>query len=176
MTIGGIEYPCAPFNGFYMGTEIGSRNFSDRKRYDLLPIVANALGLDPIDSNSTLWKDVALTELNRSVLHSFKAAGVTMLDHHCASDQFMEFHKREQAKGRHVAADWRWIVPPQASATTEVFHLKMKNFNPVPNYYGSRLADGLRLMPYYGDTYQSRSKRILDRLTRRWKLWKRMPW
>ncbi len=24
MTIGGIDYPCAPFNGFYMGTEIAS--------------------------------------------------------------------------------------------------------------------------------------------------------
>lgn len=25
MTIGGIDYPCAPFNGFYMGTEIWTR-------------------------------------------------------------------------------------------------------------------------------------------------------
>ncbi len=38
LTIGGIDYPCAPFNGFYMCTEIASRDFADRKRYDLLPM------------------------------------------------------------------------------------------------------------------------------------------
>ncbi|MFZ9882751.1 MAG: nitric oxide synthase oxygenase, partial [Phycisphaerales bacterium] len=47
LSIGGIDYPCAPFNGFYMGTEIASRNFTDERRYDLLPEVARAIGLDP---------------------------------------------------------------------------------------------------------------------------------
>ena len=61
-----------------------------------------------------------------------------MIDHHTASSHFTEFHQREQLCGRRVAADWRWIVPPQASAATDVFHLKMKNFHPVPNYYYSR--------------------------------------
>ncbi len=176
LTIGGIEYPCAPFNGFYMGTEIASRNFSDTRRYDLLADVARALDLRVDASAMGLWRDAALTELNRAVLHSFKAAGVTMVDHHTASDQFMTFHAREQAQGRRVAADWRWIVPPQAGSACEVFHLRMRNFHPVPNFYRDRGGDGLRLMPWYGDRYRSRAAMWGDRLTRRWKLWKRMPW
>jgi nitric-oxide synthase, bacterial len=176
LTIGGIDYPCAPFNGFYMATEIASRNLADRDRYDLLPAIARAFGLDPEAAGPPLWRDAVLTELNRAVLHSFRAAGVTMLDHHTASRQFMEFHTREQAAGRQVAADWRWIVPPQASGSCDVFHLRMRNFHPVPNYYNSRADDGWRLMPWYGDGYQTRAARILDRLRRRWLLWKRMPW
>lgn len=176
LTIGGIDYPCAPFNGFYMGTEIASRNFADVRRYGLLPEIARALDLPIGAPGPRLWCDTALTELNRAVLSSFKAAGVTMVDHHTASDQFMTFHNREQAAGRRVAADWRWIVPPQASAGCEVFHLKMRNFHPVPNFYRDRGSDGLRLMPWYGDRYRSRMAIWVDRLRRRWKIWKRMAW
>jgi nitric-oxide synthase len=176
LTIGGIDYPCAPFNGFYLGTEIASRNFGDVRRYDLLPEVARALNLQTKAQSPALWRDEALTELNRAVLHSFRVAGVAMVDHHTASDQFMTFHSREQAQGRRVAGDWRWIVPPQATSACEVFHLKMRNFHPVPNFYRDRGGDGLRLMPWYGDRYRSRVAMWSDRLHRRWKIWKRMPW
>lgn len=174
LSIGGIEYPCAPFNGFYMGTEIASRNFADIRRYDLLAEVARALDIDR--TTDGLWQDRTLTELNRAVLHSYKAAGVTMVDHHTASDQFMTFHRREQLAGRRVAADWRWIVPPQASASCEVFHLKMRNFHPVPNFYRTRGGDGMQLMPWYGDRYRRRPAIWADRIKRRWKIWKRMAW
>jgi nitric oxide synthase oxygenase domain/subunit len=46
LTIGGVQYPLAPFNGWYMGTEIGARNLADADRYDMLPTVAARLGLD----------------------------------------------------------------------------------------------------------------------------------
>jgi nitric-oxide synthase, bacterial len=176
MTIGGIDYPCAPFSGFYMSTEIASRDLADKRRYDLLPIVARKLGYEIDKQGTVLWRDKTLTELNVAVLHSFKLAGVSMVDHHFASSQFMEFHHREQANGRQVAGDWRWIVPPQASASCEVFHLRMRNFHPVPNYYNSRADDGLRLMPFYGDLYRSRLESAYDRVVRRWKLWKRLAW
>lgn len=173
LTIGGIDYPCAPFNGFYMCTEIASRNFADVQRYNLLPKVAQAL---EIDVTTPFWRDEALTELNRAVLHSFQEAKATIIDHHKASEQFMTFHKREQARGRRVAADWRWIVPPQAGAACDVFHLKMRNFHPVPNFYRERGTDGLRLMPWYGDRYRRRIAVWADRLRRRWKIWKRVAW
>ena len=173
LTIGGIDYPCAPFNGFYMCTEIASRNFADVQRYNLLPAVAEAL---EINLKSSLWRDEALTELNRAVMHSFNAANATIIDHHKASEQFMIFHRREQAHGRRVAADWRWIVPPQAGSACDVFHLKMRNFHPVPNFYRERGTDGLRLMPWYGDGYRSRTAIWIDRLRRRWKIWKRIAW
>lgn len=176
LTVGGIDYPCAPFNGFYMGTEIASRNLVDRQSYDLLPAIARTFGLDPEARASSLWRDEALTEINRAVLHSFRAAGVTMIDHDTASEQFMIFHQREQSHGRRVPGDWRWIVPPQASGGCEVFHLPMRNFHPVPNFYRSRTTDGRQLMPFYGDSDRSRWARDLDRIVRRWKLWKRMAW
>jgi nitric-oxide synthase, bacterial len=176
MTIGGIDYPCSPFSGFYMATEIASRDFADQKRYDLLPVVGQSLGYTNNRGGDNLWKDKALTELNIAVLHSFRSAGISIVDHHLASKQFMEFHQREQSSGRNVAGDWRWIVPPQAAAACEVFHLRMKNFHPVPNYYNSRADDGLRLMPFYGDQYRNRFQAASDRVTRRWKLWKRLAW
>lgn len=175
LTIGGIDYPCAPFNGFYLCTEIASRDFGDVKRYNLLPAVARALGIET-GSHNPLWKDEALTELNRAVLASYNDAKVTIVDHHTVASQYMTFHGREQAAGRRVAGDWRWIVPPQASAAFDVFHLRMRNFHPVPNYYRSRGEDGLRLMPWYGDRYRRRWQRWSDRIARRWKIWKRMPW
>ncbi len=173
LSVGGIDYPCAPFNGFYMATEIASRNFADARRYDLLPEAARALGIAP--ARDPYWRDATLTELNRAVLHSYKAAAVTMVDHHTASEQFMTFHRREQAAGRRVAGDWRWIVPPQSGSACEVFHLRMRNFHPVPNYYWDR-SDGRQLMPWYGDRHRSRPALWADRVTRRWKLWKRMAW
>ncbi len=159
-----------------MSTEIASRDLADKKRYDLLPIVARKLGYEIDRHGTALWRDKTLTELNVAVAHSFKSAGISMVDHHLASTQFMEFHHREQINGRQVAGDWRWIVPPQASARCEVFHLRMRNFHPVPNYYNSRADDGLRLMPFYGDVYRSRLESAYDRVVRRWKLWKRLAW
>ncbi|WP_394270787.1 nitric oxide synthase oxygenase [Qipengyuania sp.] len=175
LTIGGIDYPCAPFNGFYMGTEIASRNFADARRYDLLPQVADALAI-PRDPSNPLWKDEALTELNRAVLHSYGEAGVTIVDHHTAAHQYMVFYNREQRAARRVAGDWRWLVPPQAGSAYDIFHLKMRNFHPVPNYYRHRGDDGLRLMPWYGDGYRRRPRIWRDRIMRRWKIWKRMAW
>src|SRR5205823_4711504 len=58
LEIGGITYPAAPFNGWYMGTEIGARNLADQSRYDMLPEIARRLGLDT-RSDRTLWRDRA---------------------------------------------------------------------------------------------------------------------
>lgn len=121
LEIGGIHYPAAPFNGWYMGTEIGARNLADTDRYNLLPAVARRLGLDTT-SDRSLWKDRALVELNRAVLHSFDAAGVTIADHHTESRRFLSHLEREERKGRQVGADWSWIVPPMSGSATPVFH------------------------------------------------------
>ncbi|MBD2846890.1 nitric oxide synthase oxygenase [Paenibacillus sp. IB182496] len=121
LEIGGIVYPAAPFNGWYMGTEIGARNLADRQRYDKLPEIARAMGLRT-DSETTLWRDRALVELNVAVLHGFREAGVTIVDHHTAARQFAHFEAREQRSGREVTGRWSWLVPPLSPATTDVFH------------------------------------------------------
>jgi nitric-oxide synthase len=121
MVIGGVSYPAAPFNGWYMGTEIGARNLADTDRYDLLPEIARRLELDT-STDATLWRDRALVELNRAVLHSYAAAGVTITDHHTESDRFLKHLEKEQRAGRGCPADWSWIVPPMSGSQTSVFH------------------------------------------------------
>ncbi|XID94647.1 nitric oxide synthase oxygenase [Paenibacillaceae bacterium WGS1546] len=121
LEIGGIRYTAAPFNGWYMGTEIGARNLADAERYDELPGIADKLGIDR-SSNATLWKDRALLELNAAVIHSYKASGVSIVDHHTAADQFMRFMRREQAQGREVNARWSWLIPPMSPSATPIWH------------------------------------------------------
>lgn len=173
LTIGGIEYPCAPFNGHYMGTEVASRDLADRKRYDCLKDVAAAIGLPASDNADPLWRDRALLELNHAVLHSFRAAGVDMVDHHAASAQFIEFMKNEQREGRSVSAEWSWIVPPQASAGCPVFHLPMEDLHAVPNFFNSRATDGNALRVNRRDQRRGKWLSRYDRLKRRWRDWRR---
>ncbi|ELP65858.1 nitric oxide synthase oxygenase [Streptomyces turgidiscabies] len=134
LRIGGVDYPLAPFNGWYMGTEIGVRNLVDEARYNLLPAVAACLQLDTT-SESTLWRDRALVELNVAVLHSFAAAGVRISDHHEESRRFLAHLTKEERQGRTVPADWSWIVPPLSSGITPVFHRYYDNADQRPNFY-----------------------------------------
>ena len=134
LEIGGISYSCAPFNGWYMSAEIGARNFGDVKRYNLLPVIAQRMGLNT-SSKLSLWQDRALIELNRAVLHSFTTCGVTIVDHHTASAQFMQHWQREAKAERRVPADWGRIVPPLSASTTEVFHQEMDNICLKPNFF-----------------------------------------
>ncbi|MGV7118623.1 nitric oxide synthase oxygenase [Paenibacillus kyungheensis] len=134
LTIGGIHYTAAPFNGWYMGTEIGARNFADEHRYNLLPQMAKIMGLDT-SSKATLWKDRALVELNLAVLHSFKEAGVSIVDHHTAASQFQRFEQREAEAGRAVTGNWTWLIPPMSPATTHIFHQSYDNRVVTPNFF-----------------------------------------
>lgn len=134
LTIGGLHYPLAPFNGWYMGTEIGGRNFADADRYNMLPEVARRMGLDT-SRETTLWRDRALVELNRAVLWSFERAGVKISDHHTESDRFLAHIRHEERAGRPVPADWTWIVPPVSGGITGVFHRYYHEADLRPNFY-----------------------------------------
>ncbi|SFS79137.1 nitric oxide synthase oxygenase [Paenibacillus sp. 453mf] len=134
LEIGGIHYPAAPFNGWYMGTEIGARNLADEFRYHMLPQVARLMGLDT-SSERTLWKDKALVELNLAVLHSYRLDGVSMVDHHTAANQFAKFEEREANAGRQVTGDWTWLIPPVSPATTHIFHKSYNNTTLTPNFF-----------------------------------------
>ncbi|SNT09972.1 nitric-oxide synthase [Asanoa hainanensis] len=134
LTIGGVHYPLAPFNGWYMGTEIGARNLADPERYNMVPVVARLMGLDT-SKPGTLWRDRALVELNRAVLWSFERAGVKITDHHTESDRFMAHIRNETRAGREVPADWSWIVPPLSGGATQVFHHYYHEADERPNFY-----------------------------------------
>ncbi len=121
LEIGGITYPFAPFNGWYVGTEIGARNLSDTNRYNMLPLIADMMELDTSHAR-TLWRDQALIELNRAVLHSYRKSGVHLVDHHTVAKQFCEHVVREEAAGRTCPTDWSWVNPPISSGLTPTFH------------------------------------------------------
>ncbi|MEV8635819.1 nitric oxide synthase oxygenase [Streptosporangium sp. NPDC051023] len=133
LEIGGVCYRAAPFNGWYMGTEIGARNLADADRYNLVPLIAGHLGLDTRNDRS-LWRDHALVELNVAVLHSFDRAGVTMTDHHTEARRFLTHVEREEKAGRVCPADWSWIVPPISGSATPVFHRYYENVELSPNF------------------------------------------
>jgi nitric-oxide synthase len=142
LAIGGVHYPLAPFSGWYMGTEIGSRDLADPDRYNLLPVIAARLGLDT-STEASLWRDRALVELNRAVLWSYQRAGVRISDHHTESRRFIAHVERERRSGRPTPADWTWIVPPMSGAATPVFHRYYHEADLRPNFYLDPVARDL---------------------------------
>ena len=91
------------------------------------------MGLDT-RSNTTLWKDAALIEINIAVLDSYQKAGVTMVDHHTASETFMKHIENERKLRGGCPTDWVWVVPPMSSSLTGVFHQEMLYYELKPSY------------------------------------------
>ncbi|CAG9783566.1 unnamed protein product [Diatraea saccharalis] len=130
---GGIEFTGNAFNGWYMSTEIGCRNFCDTNRLNMLEKVAQKMGLDtrtPVN----LWKDKALVEVNVAVLHSFQQQNATIVDHHTASESFIKHLDNENRLRSGCPADWIWITPPMSSSITPVFHQEMALYYLRPAY------------------------------------------
>lgn len=44
LEIGGLEFSACPFSGWYMGTEIGVRDYCDNSRYNILEVIPAAPG------------------------------------------------------------------------------------------------------------------------------------
>ncbi|XP_075220584.1 nitric oxide synthase isoform X1 [Lycorma delicatula] len=130
---GGLQFTGAPFNGWYMSSEIGCRDLCDTHRYNILETVAVKMGLDT-RTPMTLWKDRALVEVNVAVLYSFQVLNVTIVDHHTASESFMKHYENEQRLRRGCPADWVWIVPPISGSVTPVFHQEMAVYTLFPMY------------------------------------------
>lgn len=131
--VGGLSFTGAPFNGWYMATEVGARNLCDVQRYNLSKEIAEIMGLDT-STPSSLWKDLALIEATRAVIHSFQKNKVTIVDHHTASETFMKHMETEQKLRGGCPADWVWIVPPISGSSTPVFHQEMIVYNLKPSY------------------------------------------
>lgn len=132
LEIGGLRYP-SPFNGWYMETEIAARNFVDSYRYNRLRDVAKQLELDT-SSTTTFWRDRALVELQHAVYASFKQAGVQIVDHYTAAQQFQTFREKEEKLQREVKGDWTWLVPPVSPSLTPIFHQGIVNEELSPNF------------------------------------------
>nr|ADT78701.1 inducible nitric oxide synthase [Ctenopharyngodon idella] len=134
LEIGGLEFPACPFNGWYMGTEIGVRDFCDTQRYNVLERVGRRMGLET-QKLSSLWKDQALVAINVAVMHSFQKNKVTITDHHTASESFIQHMEMEVRLRGGCPADWVWLVPPMSGSLTPVFHQEMLNYILSPFFY-----------------------------------------
>ena len=111
--------------------EIATRNFGDENRYNMLPDIAKQLDLD---LTSPFWKEKALTVLSEAVYYSFEKAHATIVDRQSAVEQFMKFMGQENQAGRQVTGDWSWLIPPNASSTTAIFHTEISNELKFPNF------------------------------------------
>ncbi len=139
LEVAGQQFLCAPFSGWYMQTEIAARNLADAGRYDALPRLAQALGLDTRRERS-LWRDRALLELNVAVLHSFDAAGVRIDNHHSATRRFVRFEGREARAGRAVHGRWSWLIPPVSPALTPLWHRSYTDTELTPNFFAQTMS------------------------------------
>jgi nitric-oxide synthase len=136
MTIGGITYPTTPFTGWYVAPELSARDFSDEYRYNLLPEIAEALGIDTSDRRS-LWQDRAVIEMTTAVLHSYDQAGMRMDDHYTATEKFHKWFQAEERKGHEVQAEWTWMIPPISASLTSLFHQECFGVEKLPNFVAS---------------------------------------
>jgi len=115
LDLAGMLFRLAPFNGWYLDTEIAARNFSDTNRFNVLPRLAEGLGLDLRDERS-LWRDRAQLVLAEAVLQSFDQAGVKIADHHTigvqAPGQFDELACGDLALalGVGMPGEERWCI------------------------------------------------------------------
>lgn len=134
LRIGGITYPLCPFNGWYMESEIASRNFLDEYRYNLLTPIANSMDLDTTRTTS-YWRDKVVVELNYAVYHSFKQQGYSIVDHYNASRQFLKFEENEATQNRKVTGDWTWLIPPISPSLVHNWHKGYDNTYHEPNFY-----------------------------------------
>jgi nitric-oxide synthase len=152
LEIGGVSYPAAPFSAWYTAAEVGARNLSDANRYDMLPAIGEAMGLDTANDRS-LWRDRAMLELVTAVLHSFDRAGVSVIDHHFAARQFVKHEAREQAAGRITPAHWELIVSPLAGSADAIWQRRYEplvlrpNFFAQPALWGAGSGDSCQFAP-----------------------------
>ncbi|NRN63917.1 Nitric oxide synthase oxygenase [Kibdelosporangium sp. 4NS15] len=76
LSIGGVRYPVV-FNGISTSSAIGAEALGDDRAYGFGRVIADRLGLDT-SADESVWRERAVLELDRAVLHSFRAAGVTI--------------------------------------------------------------------------------------------------
>lgn len=111
------------FGGWYATDEIAGRDLAPPRRFDALPKVADTLGLSSDTRMEPLWRDLALAELHRAVVHSFREAGVMFSTPQQEADRFRRHVDREQTVGRATPTDRSWLMPatnPILCSTDEI--------------------------------------------------------
>ncbi|CAK0842487.1 unnamed protein product [Prorocentrum cordatum] len=130
MRIGGVDYPCCPFNGWFVDLEI-ARNLVER--YGVGPEVAKICGFDT-SSNSSGWRAMVLQKMSAAVTHSFQKSRFSIVDHYTCSQQFLTHVDREKQCGREVPAQWSWIGG-FLGVHCPAWHYEMRDFYLRPQFH-----------------------------------------
>eukprot|EP00928_Gymnodinium_smaydae_P097353 TRINITY_DN8808_c0_g3_i1.p1 TRINITY_DN8808_c0_g3~~TRINITY_DN8808_c0_g3_i1.p1 ORF type:complete len:1428 (-),score=224.99 TRINITY_DN8808_c0_g3_i1:169-4452(-) len=128
--LGGVNYPCCPFNGWFVDLEI-ARNLVER--YDVGPKVGKICGFD-MSSDSTGWRSMVYQVVAAAVTHSFQKKKFSIVDHYTVSCQFLTHVDREKRVGREVPAQWSWIGG-FAGVHCPVWGYEMRDFYLRPQYH-----------------------------------------
>eukprot|EP01051_Picozoa_sp_SAG22_P006089 SAG22_NODE_387_length_11302_cov_333.169597_2_plen_760_part_00 len=129
--IGGVVYSCAPFNGWYMETEI-CRDLLDVQRYNFTDTIIKALDID--DDSSSFAYDTVQLIVNQAIMSSFGRLNISIVGHDVCSQGFMKFFRNEMAVRKRCPGDWVWLVPPAGGSMSPVFHQEMLNYQLKPFY------------------------------------------
>ena len=118
----GQYWPCI-FGGWYETDEIAGRDLAPARRFNVLPMVADSIGLSRDPRIEPLWQDLALGELHRAVVHSFRRAGVMFSTPQQEAERFRRHVDREHCIGRATPTDRTWLMPatnPILCSTDEI--------------------------------------------------------
>ena len=132
----GRHWPCV-FGGWYATDEIAGRDLAPERRFNLLPMVAETLGLSRDPHVEPLWKDLALAELHRAVVDSFRKAGVMFSTPQQEANRFRRHVDREHAVGRPTPTDRTWLMPatnPVLCSTDEIAEYDAPEPDADPQY------------------------------------------
>ncbi len=141
LRVGGISYPAAPFSGWYTCSEIAMLNLGGSDRYNVLPSIAEHLGLNT-SSRDRSWRDRALSELRRAVMHSFAERRVTIVDDYTAANSFARHCRRELASGRLPLARRASLTNAVAESAHHLFTGEYEEAIKLPNFF-SQTPEGM---------------------------------
>ena len=126
----GRRWP-AVFSGVYVLFEL-AKNLGDPDRYNMLPVIAAALGLD-IEEPSGLWRLRAKTVLAEAIWCSFRRDGIAIWSDIYAADSHVEFEDAEEDEGRPVSGDGRWLTPTVATSEAATYRREYTDLKLRPN-------------------------------------------
>ena len=78
---------------------------------------------------------MCIRDRNHAVYHSFKADGVSIVDHLTAAKQFEMFERNEHQQNRDVTGKWSWLAPPLSPTLTSNYHHGYDNTMHHTNFF-----------------------------------------
>ena len=73
-------------------------------------------------------------EINTAILHSYKLAGVSIVDQHSSTEQFMTHYEEEFRVRGGCPSDWLWLNPSQSGSLIPLFHQEMLHYHLSPSF------------------------------------------